>query len=70
MQSLLLKLRQNIKQWYNLIMEIKIDKKFVKLGRSWGVIVPPWILSSLNINPQKDNVTLSVKNNKIVIEKQ
>ncbi|MBR6127955.1 hypothetical protein IKQ21_09750 [bacterium] len=51
-------------------MEIKLDKKFVKLGRSWGVIVPPWIISSLNINPNKDNVVLSVKDDKIIIEKK
>ncbi len=51
-------------------MEIKLDKKFVKLGRSWGVIVPPWILSSLKINPQKDSVTMSVQDDKIIIEKQ
>lgn len=51
-------------------MEIKLDKKFVKLGRSWGVIVPPWILSSLGINPNSDEISMSVENDKIVIEKK
>ena len=51
-------------------MEIKLDKKIVKLGRSWGVIIPPWILASLNINPKNDNVILSVENDKIIIEKR
>ena len=51
-------------------MEIKLDKKFVKMGRSWGIIIPPWILASLNIQPDKDNVQLSVENDKIIIEKK
>lgn len=51
-------------------MEIKLDKKFVKLGRSWGIIIPPWILTSLNINPNMDNITMSVKDDKIIIEKK
>jgi len=49
-------------------MEIKLDKKFVKLGRSWGVIIPPWILSSLDINPKEDSIIMSVKDDKIILE--
>ena len=51
-------------------MDIKLDKKFVKLGRSWGIIVPPWILSSLGIKPDADEIIMSVENDKIVIEKR
>ena len=51
-------------------MEIKIDKKFVKLGRSWGVIIPPWIISSLGINPNDDEIVMRVENDRIIIEKK
>lgn len=51
-------------------MNFKLDKKFVKLGRSWGMIIPPWFFKMLEIDPQKDEVTLHVEKNRIVIEKK
>lgn len=50
-------------------MNVKLDKKFVKLGRSWGMIIPPWFFKMLEIDPQKDEVTLAVEKNRIIIEK-
>lgn len=51
--------------------EIKmIEKKFVKLGRSWGLIIPPVILQLLKINPEKETVNISIDNEKIIIEKR
>jgi len=46
-----------------------IEKKFVKLGRSWGIIIPSVILQLLKINPEKEKVSLSIENEKIIIEK-
>jgi antitoxin component of MazEF toxin-antitoxin module len=47
-----------------------IEKKFVKLGRSWGLIIPPVLLQLLQINPEKETVVISMVDNKIVIEKK
>ena len=46
-----------------------IDKKFVKLGRSWGMIIPPWIIKVLGIDPEKDTMSISIDKKKIIIEK-
>lgn len=51
-------------------MKFKLDKKFVKLGRSWGMISPPWFLKILDIDPKADEMTLTVQDNRIVIEKK
>ncbi len=51
-------------------MNFNLDKKFVKLGRSWGMIIPPWFLKILDINPEEDEMSLSVDKNRIVIEKK
>ncbi len=51
-------------------MNFKLDKKFIKLGRSWGMIIPPWFFKILEINPQKDEVILSVDKKRIIIEKK
>ncbi len=51
-------------------MKFDIDKKFVKLGRSWGMIIPPWFLKVLEIDPKEDEMTLSVDKNRIIIEKK
>ena len=51
-------------------MKFEIFKKFVKLGRSWGMIIPPWFLQVLGIDPQKDEVKLSIDGKKIIIEKK
>lgn len=50
-------------------MNLNLDKKFVKLGRSWGMIIPPWFFKILGIDPQKDEVVLSVDKKRIIIEK-
>lgn len=50
-------------------MKFKLDKKFVKLGRSWGMIIPPWFLKVLEINPEEDTMNVSLEKNKIIIEK-
>lgn len=63
-------LRQNNKQCYYLIMKFDVYKKFVKLGRSWGMIIPPWFLQVLNIDPNNDEVKLSIDGKKIIIEKK
>ena len=63
-------LRQNSKQCYYLIMKFDVNKKFVKLGRSWGMIIPPWFLQVLNIDPNNDEVKLSIDGKKIIIEKK
>ncbi len=47
-----------------------LTKKFVKLGRSWGLIVPPVLLQLLKINPNSDEVVISMKDDKIIIEKK
>lgn len=47
-----------------------IEKKFVKLGRSWGLIIPPVLLQLLKIDPQKTIVDISIENEKIIIEKK
>lgn len=46
-----------------------IEKKFVKLGRSWGLIIPPVLLKLLKINPEKETINISIENEKIIIEK-
>jgi hypothetical protein len=47
-----------------------LDKKFVKLNKSWALIIPPVILQLIKINPEEDNVTISIDGEKIVIEKK
>ena len=44
-----------------------MEKKFVKIGNSYGVLIPPSILKLLNINPENDKVKLSIENDKLVI---
>lgn len=47
-----------------------IEKKFVKLGRSWGIIIPPVILQLLRIDPKEDEVVIKIEDNKIILEKK
>jgi antitoxin component of MazEF toxin-antitoxin module len=47
-----------------------IEKKFIKLGRSWGIIIPSVVLQLLKINPEKETVNISIDNEKIIIEKR
>ena len=51
-------------------MKFDVYKKFVKLGRSWGMIIPPWFFQVLNIDPNNDEVKLSIDGKKIIIEKK
>jgi len=41
-----------------------LEKKFVKLGRSWGLIVLPVLLQLLKINAEKDVVNISIEKKK------
>ena len=47
-----------------------IEKKFVKLGRSWGLIISPVLLQLLKIDPNKTKMNISIENEKIIIEKK
>ena len=49
-------------------MVIEENKKFIKLGRSWGMIIPPYFFKLLDINPNTEEMKLSVQDGKIVIE--
>lgn len=51
-------------------MAIEVNKKFVKLGRSWGIIIPPWFLKILEIDPEKADLSISIENNKIIIQEK
>ncbi len=39
-----------------------IEKKFVKLGRSWALIMPPVLLQLLKINTNETIVDISIEN--------
>jgi len=47
-----------------------IEKKFVRVGRSWGIIIPSFIFKLFKIDPEKDKLTLTVENGKIILEKK
>lgn len=51
-------------------MNFNINKKFVKLGRSWAMIIPPWFLKILEIDPEQDEMLISIDKNRIIIEKK
>ena len=51
-------------------MKIETEKKFLKLGRSWGIIIPPQFFKMLNIEPKKDMAQISIEDDKIVIKKK
>ena len=40
-----------------------------QLGNSWGVVIPKAILEALNINPVIDEISISIENNSIKIDK-
>lgn len=46
-----------------------IHKKLRQLGNSWGVVIPKAILEALNINPVIDEISISIENNSIKIDK-
>ncbi len=51
-------------------MNFNLDKKFVKLGRSWAMIIPPWFLKILEIDPEQDEMSISIEKKRIIIEKK
>ncbi len=51
-------------------MKIEVEKKFSKIGTSWGVILPAWIIKALGFNPTSDKIVISVENDAIVIRKK
>ncbi|MBP3820054.1 hypothetical protein J6G99_00215 [bacterium] len=51
-------------------MKAETNKKFIKLGRSWGMIIPPWFFKLIDINPINDEVSLTIENDSIVIRKK
>ncbi len=44
-------------------------KKLVKVSKSYYALIPAVVLKMLNINPDKDEILMSIENNKIIIEK-
>lgn len=46
-----------------------IHKKLRQLGNSWGVVIPKAILEALNINPVIYEISISIENNSIKIDK-
>ena len=44
-------------------------KKFIRLGRSWGMIIPPYFFKLLDIDPNKSDMKLYIQDKKIIIEK-
>lgn len=45
-----------------------IEKKFLKSGNSWCVVIPTSVIKMLDINPEKDNISLSLENGNILIK--
>ena len=46
-----------------------MKKKLYKSGNAWAVIIQKPILELLNINPEQDEIELSVENKILKIEK-
>lgn len=44
-------------------------KKISKIGNSWGIIIPPSIWELMSINTVKDQISIEVENNAIIIKK-
>ncbi len=45
-----------------------IEKKFLRSGNSWCVVIPSSVLQILGINPEEDPVQLFLENGNIVIK--
>jgi antitoxin component of MazEF toxin-antitoxin module len=45
-----------------------IEKKFLKTGNSWCVVIPSDVIKILGINPEKDNIQLSLEDGNILIK--
>jgi antitoxin component of MazEF toxin-antitoxin module len=46
-----------------------MEKKFVKTGNSYAIVIPSSVLSMLGINPKSDKVNLALEDKKIIIQK-
>jgi len=46
-----------------------MKKKLIPVGNSWAVIIQKPILELLDINPEQDEIELSVENKTLKIEK-
>lgn len=44
-------------------------KKVIKIGNSWGVIIPQSILGLIKVNPVVDKLEFEVENNILKIKK-
>ena len=44
-------------------------KKLIKIGRSYYALIPSVLLKLLSINPDSDNIKITIENNKIIFEK-
>ena len=42
-------------------MGVEENKKFIKLGRSWGMIIPPYFFKLLDIKPSTEEMKLSIQ---------
>jgi antitoxin component of MazEF toxin-antitoxin module len=45
-----------------------IEKKFLRNGNSWCVIIPTSVIKMLGINPEEDNIQLLLENGNILIK--
>lgn len=44
-------------------------KKLIKVGRSYYALIPSVLLQLLSINPETDEIKMSIEGNKIIFEK-
>ncbi len=45
-----------------------IEKKFLRSGNSWCIIIPSSVIKILGVNPEEDTVQLFLENDKIIIK--
>ena len=45
------------------------QKKLVKVSKSYYALIPAVVLKLLGINPDKDEIVMSIDNERIIIEK-
>ena len=46
-----------------------LEKKFVQIGTSWGLIIPKSVLAVLNINPVLDKVSFEIEPDGLKLKK-
>lgn len=49
--------------------EIKMIRKIVQVGNSWGVIIPLFVLKLLKVNPVLDKLEFEIENDVLKIRK-